>query len=401
MKCKKMIAAVVAAVVAASCALGGCGGKNQQGGNDISAAESSQMVTSSSAGSEQSSSPEPSVKPESKTSQPVSNTQESSQIQQPDESSENEASTASGKITPKICEITDDEGHKLYTMGTIHIADESIMNMPAYFETAFAESDSLAVECNNTDTGFDLLSITKFMYTDGTKITDHVSAEDYQKVLDIVKDSPYYNEIYAYIKPMMWVSLGEITAGEKLGMDAKYGVDQMLINKAVKEGKDVIEVEGTKFQMDLITDMPENIQNFLFHSMAQTENYTDEMSEALRKTYENWKKGEEIADDDIGEEELTDEEKQLLAEYNRILLTDRNVGMADKAERYLASGDTVFMAVGSAHFYGEGGIYQLLEQRGYHIRQLTDEDAKPVEGSVMESTASTVSETDPGIPRAA
>ena len=99
---------------------------------------------------------------------------------------ESEASAeATGSITPRIYEITDDEGHKLYTMGAIHIADPSILNMPEYFETAFAESDAIAVECNSYDNEFDALSIAELKYSDGTKITDHVSAEDYKKVVSI------------------------------------------------------------------------------------------------------------------------------------------------------------------------------------------------------------------------
>ena len=85
------------------------------------------------------------------------------------------------------------------------------------------------------------------------------------------------------------------------------------------------------------------------------------------------------------------------------MLYDRNEGMADKAEEYLHSGQTVFMAVGLAHFGGEKGIYKLLENRGYKVRQLSHGDAVKDLSSVIKPGESSVSvsETDPAIPRAA
>lgn len=277
---------------------------------------------------------------------------------------------ATETITPRIYEITDDEGHKLYTMGTIHIADESVLNMPEYFETAFAESDALAVESNSPDNGLTELSITKLKYPDGSKITDHVSAEDYNKVVKIVSVSPHYNDSFVYSKPIIWLSLGENVVAESIGLDTAYGVDNLLIEKAEKEGKEILEVEGAQFQTDLLVNMPDEIQNFLFHQMAETDNYIEETGKALKESYECWKKGEDLTGGGEGNKSLSESEMELLYEYYRIMRMDRNVGMAEKAEEYLASGKTVFMAVGSAHFYGQGGIFDLMEQKGYYIRQI-------------------------------
>ncbi|MBQ7160413.1 MAG: TraB/GumN family protein, partial [Clostridia bacterium] len=49
---------------------------------------------------------------------------------------------------------------------------------------------------------------------------------------------------------------------------------------------------------------------------------------------------------------------------------DRNIGMADKAEEYLAAGQKTFFAVGTGHMVGEGGIADLLTQRGYTVEKI-------------------------------
>lgn len=380
MKRKKIVTAVLAAVMAVSVIFTGCG-KNEEESSLPPVVENNKT---SSAESEMSA--ESSV-------QSASSSQESSEV-----------SYNSNTITPMICEISDDEGHILYTMGTIHLADENALNMPDYFETAFNASDALAVECNSKLGGIDLMSVTKFMYTDKTTIRDHVSAEDYYKVVNVVKDSPLYTQVYDYVKPMMWVSLAEVCAASKIGLSESYGVDNLLMDRAEKSGKEILEVEGTEKQFAIIADMPDEIQNLLFHELAATDDYLNEMGKSLDELYKSWKSGNAVEDDNsLNEESFTDEEKQLIDSYYNIMLYDRNEGMADKAEEYLHSGQTVFMAVGLAHFGGEKGIYKLLENRGYKVRQLSHGDAVKDLSSVIKPGESSVSvsETDPAIPRAA
>ncbi|MBQ1436598.1 MAG: TraB/GumN family protein, partial [Ruminococcus sp.] len=67
---------------------------------------------------------------------------------------------------------------------------------------------------------------------------------------------------------------------------------------------------------------------------------------------------------------LTDEEKELYADYQKTMLTDRNVGMADKAEEYLASGKNVFVAVGAGHMVSDEGVVQLLKNRGCKVERV-------------------------------
>ena len=238
MKLKRIYAFAAVVILTASCAFAGCSDNN--GGKDEKSAQqspASEIVQDS----------EPSA------------AEKKTESKQEKSSSEESSSPASSEdtITPRICEVTDDAGNKIYTMGTIHLADESVMHMPGYFETAFAQSDAVAVECDIQLGGIDIMNLTKLMYMDKTTIKDHVSAEDYEKVKSIVSSSPYYNQMYDYIKPMMWASLAEATAASEAGLSESYGVDNMLISRAQKEDKEVIEIEGTEMQMTLIGEMPE------------------------------------------------------------------------------------------------------------------------------------------------
>ena len=79
-----------------------------------------------------------------------------------------------------------------------------------------------------------------------------------------------------------------------------------------------------------------------------------------------------IEEEDSDEtEELTEEQKKLVEAYNDAMLTQRNLGMRDKAVQWLTAGDKVFFAVGAAHLVGEGGLVELLRSAGYSVEQLS------------------------------
>ena len=81
-----------------------------------------------------------------------------------------------------------------------------------------------------------------------------------------------------------------------------------------------------------------------------------------------WKDGtiyDELEDD---YSDLTDEEVEMMKYYNKVMETDRNVGMADAAENYIKQGMSVFFVVGAAHMCGDDGVVALLQSRGYNVQ---------------------------------
>ena len=58
---------------------------------------------------------------------------------------------AESKITPAVFRATDADGHEIYLMGSIHLADADAAVYPDYFEKIYQWSDALAVECDTTN----------------------------------------------------------------------------------------------------------------------------------------------------------------------------------------------------------------------------------------------------------
>ncbi|MGN0470235.1 MAG: TraB/GumN family protein [Acutalibacteraceae bacterium] len=369
MKIRKIMCGLLAGAMLSMFALTGCSG---QSGEQSSQPSESVSDTQSSQASED--------LPSKVYSEPQSKPQSS------ENSVENE------KITPAVWKVTDENGNYIYMMGSIHAADESVNNMPDYFENAFKNCTALAVEADVTNVMSDISQAIdiyqKMMYTDGTTIKDHISADTYQKAVKLLTDNNMYTELYDYYMPAMWNSLIENIIVNKSGLDVNCGVDSVLTKRAKKENKKVLEVESIDFQLNLLTEFSDETQELILKSYT-ADGAVEEQVNALNELYDKWKKGtitEKDVNDDIDESDLTDKEKQLIDEYNKKMLDDRNVNMADKAEEYMQSDDTVMFVVGAAHFQGEKGILKLMENKGCTVTQLTSDDVSEVSsGETTES----------------
>ncbi|MGN0537680.1 MAG: TraB/GumN family protein [Acutalibacteraceae bacterium] len=284
--------------------------------------------------------------------------------------SENSNTSETGGITPALWKVTDKDGNSMYCFGSIH-ATEGEIEWPSYFETAYSECDSLAFEYDITsslDLENAINSMQSYMYMDGTTIKDHIPEKDYEQAVRILTENKMYVSTYDYFNVVFWFSLMENVCIAQSGLNVMQGVDMQLINRAKADGKTVLEVESEKEQVDMFNNFSDKLQVYLLESYLG-EGKIEEQTAAIKETYEKWKKGEDLTES--ATEEMTEEEKALSDEYTNALIIQRNIKMADTAERYMQSGDTVMMVVGAAHYYGESGILSLLRSKGCTVERVT------------------------------
>ncbi len=394
MKTNRIFAALTAVVICTSGCIAGCSSSsdNEQ--------TSKTSVTESSVTSELSA------------NESSADDEEISDVQSKNESpqtSEQSSAPAKSNITPAVWQATDSRGNSVYMMGTIHVADKDALVLPDYFEAAYAKCDALAVECDVSSANFDLSIYSKYMYTDGTTIKDHVPEEQYNAAVRTLTEAGVYMSAFDYMKPFMWSEYVELAAAGEAGLSSNYGIDVNMIKRAKSDGKELLELESVDFQLELLANLSDDIQAMLFEEIAY-DGVMEDYKKLLAETYAEWKNGNDIseASESPTESSVDEETLKLAEEYNKILIDDRNVGMEEKIKSYMEDGKKVMVLAGTAHFYGEKGIISLLENDGYTIRKLTPEDAKDFvvseqpseieEGSVEQSAAI---ETDPGMPRAA
>ena len=281
-------------------------------------------------------------------------------------------------VTPAMWKVTDSEGHTIYLFGTIHTGDERNEIAMEKIIPTLDKCDALAVEFdlveyeNNVDMQKE--TVQTFLYTDGKLITDVMPEELYNQSVALMKQAGVYSKMLDHYNLPFWFTLVEQAMMMQYSdLDSDYAMDSQLIAHAYDNDQPVYSVESAKLQYDLINSMSDELCLVGIEEMLGE---TETCGEDILEMYTLWLSGDEdglrtfITEDEEPDPELYSPELVQQAEaFNKALGPDRNDGMFLKVKEYLASGKTVFFAVGAAHMVGEHGLLELLTDAGYTVER--------------------------------
>lgn len=294
----------------------------------------------------------------------------------PDEEPEN-------KPTPLLYEVTDDKGGKLYLFGTIHVGDDATGFLPSAVTDALYDSDALALEVNidtledRLDTDEKLLEsyMTGIMYADGTMTAD-VLDEETAKLLDQTLKAYGKQPYMEYFLPAAISSWISSTALDRAnGLYSNKGAEERLIRYAQEAEIEIIEVEDVYENLKMDSKYSEATQVLLLEDSLYVNRA--QVLEQSMMLYEAWCSGDEAkikeilrSEDEEALQEYTEEELAAFEEYEKIMMTQRDAQMLEKAKEYVSSDKIVFMAVGTAHVLGENGLVDALQAAGYTVTKV-------------------------------
>lgn len=279
------------------------------------------------------------------------------------------------EITPLFYKISDKNNTTIYLLGSIHAADDTIYPLNDTIMNSFNDSDYLAVEVdtlslqNNFDLSLKLAE--KMMYNDSTTIKNHIGDELYNKMVNFLKEKKSYSSLYDNYKPVFFESLFENLIINDAKLKSESGIDTYFLSLASENNKKILEVESAEFQYNLLLNTPLELDKIMIEEYI--DNYDLNVSQ-MKDLYELWKKGDKEQLENIlinsESQNVTEEEKKLMENYNQSLIIDRNYGMANVLENYFEKKQNVFCVVGLGHVIGDEGIINLLQKRGYDVVQL-------------------------------
>lgn len=281
-------------------------------------------------------------------------------------------------ITPLLYRVTDESGNIIWLFGSIHVGREAYYPLPDYVQNAFESSDSLAVELDvvafEKDLNLQVNALSQVVYRDGSTIKDYISQELYEKAVAIFKEYNSYVSLLDMYSPAFWGSMIESLMMTELGGDPNLGIDRHMIDNAYKAEKEIIEIESAEFQYKMLADFDDNIQRMILESAIDMYENKEKASDDFESLMDLWASGDERAFCDYlnaSDDTLTDTEKEASEKYDKIIVKDRNLTMANFAEDALLDGKEIFICVGAAHIVGDGAVADLLADRGYNVECIT------------------------------
>lgn len=256
----------------------------------------------------------------------------------------------------------------LYLLGSIHFLKSSDYPLAVPMETAYQnaqvvvfETDMAALESPATQIKF----LTKGRLPEGGKLSDELSPEVYEKLMEHAEKAGLPGMILDALKPSMAVMMIVALEIQKMGFDPDYGVDQHFFERAQQDEKTIVPLETVDFQIGLITDFTKEEGELLVETtLEEFQTFTEEFSELVAA----WKVG------DTGTlDEILNEAKQGAPTIMKRFLTDRNARWVPQIEK-LARGDkATTVIVGAAHLLGEKSVVELLQKKGFKVTQIAQE----------------------------
>ncbi len=253
----------------------------------------------------------------------------------------------------------------IYLLGSIHVLKQDAYPLDKVIEKAYENSQRLFFEVNLDEVNaqkLQQLTVDKGFYNDSQTIKDGLSPETYELVKKHLTENGMNIKNFERLKPWLLAMTMEVSELQRLGFDPNLGLDKYFYEKAKKDKKRIDGFETAEYQLDLLADMPANLQEAM---LLQTMKDIDEGEKELNRIFEAWKEGNAKALD-------TDLLKsfQDFPEVFKRLIADRNKNWMPQIESLIGQKENTMVIVGTAHLVGKEGILMTLRQKGYQVDQL-------------------------------
>jgi hypothetical protein len=259
----------------------------------------------------------------------------------------------------------------VYLMGSVHIARPDIYPLDDTIENAFDDADYLAVELNPKEANLlyaSLLVARYGSYPEGESLKDSIGEELYYELKRNLT-APDINIDYYLEQYRPWVLFMAVSQSiyESLDYEAESGIDMHFIEKAMKKGKEITELETVEYQVTQLSSIPDEV--IVEAMLADVGKDPEEEIDAM---FEAWLSGDSTELSRMIFEGL--EQYPGMAPMYEKLFFERNIKMAEKIEEFLSGSDVYFIVVGAGHLVGEKGLVNLVAESGYTVEQLYNRD---------------------------
>ena len=262
-------------------------------------------------------------------------------------------------VSPFLYQVIDDKGQYVYLLGTCHPGRPEIKELDKVTEKALSDSDNIYLEVTMDTKEYE--KYTPYL------LENSIHELGYDDDLDqIIDEYPSLQELVGLFNLNAMALSSYVTADIMNDIDgsANNAIDEYIFDYASKKNN-FKEVEGLETQFKLFSDISKTSTKVLLDSMKNRKEYV-KASKAILDAYydgdvEFFEKDGELINSETSEEMKT---------YQKQMIDDRNVNMANTVINCINNQDQDFIGVGCRHLYGETGIIKYLEKQGYQVKSL-------------------------------
>jgi hypothetical protein len=267
---------------------------------------------------------------------------------------------------PAAWHVTGRNGGEIWLLGSMHYLRAEDYPLPALIEQLYERADALVMELDldDVDAGQQQSSLlSAALLPQGTVLRDVLDANVYQLTEQHAQQFGIDLALLQSFEPWL-VAITLLGHGMgRLGYQAERGLEQYLVGKAQRNGKEIVGLESFELQIGIFDQLPRSAQQALLEQALQE---LDSAGAAMMQQLASaWREGRL--------ETLTD---QLLADFDdfpglyEIFVTDRNTRWVEPLEGFLAEQRRYLVVVGALHLVGRDSVVELLQMRGHTVTRV-------------------------------
>lgn len=277
------------------------------------------------------------------------------------------ASTAAAPPVPLLWKVTGKGDAQMYLLGSFHLLRSTDYPLAPEAEKAFEVSRRTVFELSSDDMNAPALAgklVQAAVRTDGSSLRDDLDAPTWSRLQAWTAANGTPLAQLQTMRPWFVGLTVSIAQMQKLGLDAKLGLDQHFMQRAATAGKPVIGLEDIDTQVALLAGMSATEQQQMVAEALEQAEKGDAETRAL---HDAWRRGDDV----LLWNRMAGEMKARYPQLYRRINTERNDAWLPRLEPYLREGQGgTLVVVGALHLLGGDGVVEKLRARGYKVERV-------------------------------
>jgi hypothetical protein len=257
-----------------------------------------------------------------------------------------------------------------HLLGTIHVSDRRIVELPPGVRRVLAEAEHLAVEVADLSPQAFGAAIArlrdKVVFADGRSLAKLLTPEEHAAAQLAATNSGLPEALFAVARPWLVTMMLALSDCERTRLrSGKQPLDLALAAAARERAIPVTGLETLEDQLGAMAAVPEADQLTVLRASLKLNTRSDDALETILRRY----LAREIAWVWPLQMELWRQagfDPDAFASFQRELVTVRNARMRDAARPLLEKGNAL-IAVGALHIVGQDGLVALLRAAGFDV----------------------------------
>jgi len=276
-----------------------------------------------------------------------------------------QADSASVDQAAKSCLWTvPSQSNKIYLLGSLHVLKQDTYPLAAEIERAYADSRKIIFETDIAamiEPGMQARLLELGIYPAEQNLFQHLDGTTRKLLAKKISEIGLPLEQFTRFKP--WFVALTLTTLElqRLGYNPAFGVDVYFFNRAKTDGKEIGFLEPAEFQIKLLGNMAAEDQN---NFLSQTLKDLEMVNQLAGDLVKSWKTGDSDRLNDLLSKSFKD-----YPDLHDRLLIQRNKKWIKEIEGALRKNENALFVVGAGHLVGPESVVDLLQKKGYSVKQ--------------------------------